>query len=64
LGILLAGGALQFSWPTSAVGFALQEAAWLGRGWTNSTAGVQVQGVDNVAIVSAGDGARFFRLVQ
>jgi hypothetical protein len=64
LTVLMDSSAVQFSWPTSAVGFALQEAAIIQGGWTNSSAEVEVQGVENVAVVSTLDRAKFFRLVQ
>ncbi len=62
LNILLAGGAVRFGWPTSAAGFALQETTALPGGWTNSSATVQVQDGDNIAVVSPLDRARFYRL--
>ena len=64
LSVIVGGAAVQFSWPTSAVGFALQEAALIQGGWINSPAEVQIQGAENVAVVSAVDQAKFFRLVQ
>ncbi|HWX19624.1 MAG TPA: endo-1,4-beta-xylanase [Candidatus Binatia bacterium] len=63
LSILLMAGMVRCSWPTSATVFALQETAVLPSGWTNSSAAVQVQGEDNVAVVPIVDGAKFYRLV-
>ncbi|HWH70698.1 MAG TPA: hypothetical protein VNT26_15015, partial [Candidatus Sulfotelmatobacter sp.] len=64
LAMLPVDGTVRFSWPTSAAGFALQETAVLPSGWTNSTAAVQVQGADNVAVVPLVERAKFYRLIQ
>ncbi|HWV99874.1 MAG TPA: endo-1,4-beta-xylanase [Candidatus Acidoferrum sp.] len=64
LSILLEEGAIRCSWPTSAASFALQETAVVLSSWTNSSAALQVQGSDNVAVVPIVDQAKFYRLVQ
>jgi polysaccharide biosynthesis protein PslG len=64
LGILLADGVVQCTWPTSATGFALQETSLLRSGWTNSLTPVHIQGVDNVALLPTSEQVKFFRLAQ
>ena len=64
LSILLAEGAIRCSWPTSAAGFALQETGALLTGWTNSPAGLQIQGDDYVVALPTGGRAKFYRLAQ
>ena len=64
LSILLTGGTVRCSWPTSASTFALQEAGSLPGGWTNSSAALQVQGSDNVVLTPVVNRTKFYRLVQ
>jgi hypothetical protein len=64
LSIALTGGMVYCSWPTSAATFTLRESSNAVGGWTNSAALLQVQGSDNVAAVSNGDQAKYYRLVQ
>jgi len=64
LSIALTGGTVYCSWPTSAATFSLQESPIVLGGWTNSAAPLQVQGSDNVAAVSNGDQAKYYRLAQ
>jgi len=64
LSILVTSGMLRCTWPTSAIGFAFQESAFLTNGWTNSSASVQVQGGQNVAVVPMVGFAKFYRLAQ
>jgi hypothetical protein len=64
LSIVLAGAAAHLRWPTSAVGFALQETAALPGGWTNHPAPAQVQDSNNVVVAPVADAAKFYRLAR
>jgi hypothetical protein len=59
-----AGGGIQVAWLTNAVGFVLQETSVLPGSWTNSSASVAVQGNQNVATITPGGGAKFYRLLR
>ncbi len=64
LSLMLTGGNVRCSWPTSATAFALQEAVALLGHWTNSSAVVLVHGSDNTVVTPTEAPARFYRLAQ
>jgi hypothetical protein len=62
LAVSLSSGSIQVSWPTNAVNYVLQETSVLPGGWTNSSVSVVGQGNQNVATITTGGGAKFYRL--
>ena len=63
LSILLTDSMLHLNWPTSAIGFSLQESAIISsNSWANFAAPVQLQGSDLTAVVSPVDRTKFYRL--
>lgn len=56
------GGSIELSWPTSATGFAVYQAASLSGPWTANTAPVVVVGANNTVTITTGPGAEFYRL--
>jgi hypothetical protein len=60
-----APGTLKIEWPAALPGWVLQESPDLSPGsWVTSGAAITVSGSNKQAIVAAGTGRRFFRLVH
>ncbi len=56
-------GSIVLSWPTSATGFGVQQAASLNGSWTSNSAPVVVVGSSNTVTISiSGSGTEFYRL--
>ncbi len=64
LSVRLADGTLRCLWPTSAIGFTLQETSIVTGDWTDSPTPVQIENGENVAVVPATEPAKFYRLAQ
>ncbi|HRT08130.1 MAG TPA: hypothetical protein P5233_07040 [Candidatus Paceibacterota bacterium] len=64
LSILRFGETVQLRWPTSAVGFALQETAVLPANWASSPATAQLEHTNHLVVAPLGDSSKFYRLVR
>jgi len=58
------GNQVRISWPTTATGYALQRSTTVTTGYTSPGLTVTVEGSENVAYDTRGNGARFYRLVK
>jgi hypothetical protein len=64
LGASTVGNQIVFSWPTNAMGYALQSADSLTGGWSNVTSGTTIIGTNYVFTPAMNSSSAFFRLAQ